>query len=98
MEGLIPFVYKAIVQYKNNKECPIGSWFSESPSYSYMKLPGDSGRCQTSASALFGSDYGFSASSPPPSSKPATSATTQITVSSGAQSPLRHMSIHRVST
>nr|XP_004506624.1 uncharacterized protein LOC101509861 [Cicer arietinum] len=48
MEGLIPFVYKAIIQYKNGKEGSIGSWLCDSPSYSYMKLPaGDSGRFQT---------------------------------------------------
>lgn len=83
MEGLIPFVYKAIMQYKNGKEGPnIGSWLcdSSSPSYSYMKLPGDSGRFQTSASSLFGS----SASSPPPSG--------------GVQSPRRRLNSHRVST
>lgn len=50
MEGLIPFVYKAIMQYKNGKEGSIGSWICESPSYSYMRLPGDSGRFQTPAS------------------------------------------------
>ncbi|CAK8574980.1 unnamed protein product [Lathyrus sativus] len=53
MEGLIPFVYKAIVQYKNGKErTNISSWFCDSPSYSYMKLPtGDSGRFQTVSSS-----------------------------------------------
>ncbi|TKY63328.1 hypothetical protein E2542_SST13199 [Spatholobus suberectus] len=95
MEGLIPFVYKAIMQYKNGKEGPIGSWLCESPSYSYMKLPGDSGRFQTSASSLFGSDCGFSTSSP--SSKPATSST-QIIVSSGVQSPHRRLNSPRVPT
>ncbi|KAJ1389998.1 hypothetical protein SESBI_37817 [Sesbania bispinosa] len=98
MEGLIPFVYKAIMQYKNGKEGPISSWLCESPSYSYMKLAGgDSGRFQTSASSLFGSDnnYGFSVSSSP-SSKPAN----QIIVSSsGVQSPRRRLNSHsRVST
>ncbi|KAI4354555.1 hypothetical protein L6164_003407 [Bauhinia variegata] len=86
MEGLIPFVYKAIMQYKNGKEGAIGSWLCESPSYSYTRLPGDSGRFQTSASSLFQSDCGFSASSP--SSKSAASAT-QIMVSSTVQSPIR---------
>ncbi|KAK7317292.1 hypothetical protein RJT34_01387 [Clitoria ternatea] len=95
MEGLIPFVYKAIVQYKNGKQGPIGSWLCESPSYSYIKLPGDSGRFQTSSSTLFGSDNGFCASSQ--SSKPATSAN-QIMVSSGVQSPHRRLKSHRVST
>ncbi|KAL5073054.1 hypothetical protein RYX36_012038 [Vicia faba] len=49
MEGLIPFVYKAVVQYKNGKErTNISSWFCDSPSYSYMKLPAsDSDQFQT---------------------------------------------------
>ncbi|KAF1883938.1 hypothetical protein Lal_00038293 [Lupinus albus] len=51
MEGFIPFVYKAIMQYKNRKEGPIGSWIFDTPSYSYMRLPGDSGRFQDSASS-----------------------------------------------
>lgn len=51
MEGLIPFVYKAIVEYKNGKQGSIGSWICDSPSYSYMRLPGDSGRLQFQSSA-----------------------------------------------
>ncbi|KAL2320052.1 hypothetical protein Fmac_029021 [Flemingia macrophylla] len=86
MEGLIPFVYKAIMQYKNGRQGPIGSWLCESPSYSYMKLPGDSGRFQTSASSLVGSDHRFSASSP---SFKDTTSSTKIVVSSGVQSPNR---------
>lgn len=96
MEGLIPFVYKAIMQYKNGREGPIVSWLCDSPSYSYMKLPGDSGRFQTSASSLFGSDYGLSSSSSS-SSKPASS-TTQIMVSSHVQSPSCHLNSPRVPT
>ncbi|WVZ17880.1 hypothetical protein V8G54_010862 [Vigna mungo] len=83
MEGLIPFVYKAIMQYKNGRQGPIVSWLCDSPSYSYMKLPGDSGRFQTPASSLFGSEYVLSSSSS--SSKPASS-TTQIMFSSSVQS------------
>lgn len=96
MEGLIPFVYKAIMQYRNGKEGAIGTWICESPSYSYVRLSSgnDSGRFQTSASsALLLSDYGFS-SAPPPvksSSSPSinnnsSSSLTQFLVqSSGAQ-------------
>ncbi|KAE9618095.1 hypothetical protein Lalb_Chr03g0042511 [Lupinus albus] len=76
MEGIIPFVYKAIMQYKNGKEGSIVSCICDSPSYSYMKLPGDSGRFQTPAS--------FSVSSP--SFSPASSAT-QVLVSSSVHSP-----------
>lgn len=84
MEGLIPFVYKAIVQYKNEKQVPaIRSWLSDSPSASYIRLPsGDSGRFQ------FQSDGSYSATSPP--------GATQILVSTGVQSPIRHLTSRRV--
>jgi len=95
MEGLIPFVYKAIMQYKNGRQGPIGSWLCDSPSYSYMKLPGDSGRFQTSASSLFGSEYVLSSSSS--SSKPGSSAT-QVMVSSSDQSPSCNLNLPRVPT
>lgn len=96
MEGLIPFVYRAIVQYRNGKEGALGAWLCESPSYSYVRLAGgDSGRFQTSASALF-SDYGFSSATAPPakssSASPSynnsssSSATQFIVQSSGVQS------------
>ncbi|CAL0304477.1 unnamed protein product [Lupinus luteus] len=79
MEGLIPFVYKAIMQYKNGKQGPITSWICDTPSYSYMRLPGDSGRLQDSASS--------------PSFNPASS-TNQVIVSSSVQSP-HHCLTHR---
>ncbi|KAI5561111.1 hypothetical protein POPTR_016G101900v4 [Populus trichocarpa] len=86
MEGLIPFVYRAIMQFNNGKEAgPLGSWFSESPSASYMRLPGDSGRFQKSDLRILGSDHGFSNSS---TSSNTHSSTTQIIVSTGAQAPL----------
>ncbi|XP_054785107.1 uncharacterized protein LOC129291651 [Prosopis cineraria] len=95
MEGLIPFVYRAFVQYKNEKEGPLGSLFSESPSYSYMRLPaGDSGRFQPSASAFL-SDYGFTSASSS-SSKSAASAA-QVLTSSGVQSPRRRLTPRRAS-
>ncbi|MCL7022467.1 hypothetical protein MKW94_002845 [Papaver nudicaule] len=61
MEGLIPFVYRAVVQYRNGggqaSNMGSSSWYSESPSASYMRLPtGDSGRFQnTSEVQLFSS-------------------------------------------
>ncbi|XP_031104292.1 uncharacterized protein LOC116007685 [Ipomoea triloba] len=66
MEGLIPFVYRAIMDYKNggrqggmmNYAC----MSNESPSASYMRLPGDSGRFEASDIQL-----GFSTSSASPS-------------------------------
>nr|AVX32585.1 legume-specific protein [Aeschynomene sp. (328)] len=85
MEGLIPFVYKAIMQYKNGNEGAIGTWICESPSYSYVRLPGDSGRFQTPASC--------SASTPPSSSS---SSSAQVIVSSGVQSPHQGLTHRRV--
>ncbi|KAL4312030.1 hypothetical protein GQ457_01G017400 [Hibiscus cannabinus] len=67
MEGIIPFVYKAIVQYKNGREGHVlATRFNNSPSPSYIRLPtGDSGRFQTSDQQIFQSDYAdFSTSSP----------------------------------
>lgn len=89
MEGLIPFVYRAIVEYKNGKHDLLGSWFNESPSASYMRLPGDSGRFQASdIQTLFRSDYGIASSAT--TSLPTSSTTTsQIRVSSGVHSPVR---------
>uniref|UniRef100_A0A6V7QT35 Uncharacterized protein n=1 Tax=Ananas comosus var. bracteatus TaxID=296719 RepID=A0A6V7QT35_ANACO len=50
MEGLIPFVYRTIIHYTNGEQTPIGGnpAFNESPSNSYMRLAGDSGRFQAS--------------------------------------------------
>ncbi|CAL9754328.1 unnamed protein product [Musa acuminata subsp. burmannicoides] len=67
MEGLIPFVYKAIVRYKNGGQVSnIGSLlFHDSPSASYVRLPaGDSGR-------FLSSDVRFFPSSPRPPTAPA---------------------------
>ncbi|XP_021911030.1 uncharacterized protein LOC110824826 [Carica papaya] len=81
MEGLIPLVYKAIVQYRNGSQ--------GSPSTSYMRLPGDSGRFQTSDFQLFPSN------NPPPSTTAAT-AGAQIMVSTGVQSPVYRFNTRRV--
>ncbi|KAL9247122.1 hypothetical protein vseg_020587 [Gypsophila vaccaria] len=54
MEGLIPYLYKTIVQHKDrNQGGTIELWLngSSSPSPSYVRLPsGDSGRFQPSSS------------------------------------------------
>ncbi|XP_022743291.1 uncharacterized protein LOC111294291 [Durio zibethinus] len=95
MEGLIPFVYRAIVQYKNGREGVLETWFNETASASYMRLPaGDSGRFQISDKQVFQSDYGNFSS---PSSM-ATSSTTQIILSTGVQSPVRRLTSRRVIT
>lgn len=41
MEGLIPYVYKAITQYRNAGGGTSTIWLNESPSASYTRLPGD---------------------------------------------------------
>ncbi|KAJ0984033.1 hypothetical protein J5N97_002389 [Dioscorea zingiberensis] len=69
MEGLIPYVYKVIVQYRNGGEGPLGGLrFSDSPtsspSMAYIRLPGDSGKYRATDIQLF------------PSSSLATSSTT----------------------
>lgn len=87
MEGLIPFVYRAIVQYKSGNQGPLTAWFPESPSASYMRLPGDSGRFQAS-------DLQFlTTSSSSPSRGHASNA--QVVVSSGLQTPLSRLTTTR---
>lgn len=46
MEGIIPFVYRIIIQHRSaaaGQSTMADSWFSESPTLPYMRLPGDSG-------------------------------------------------------
>ncbi|OAY43579.1 hypothetical protein MANES_08G080600v8 [Manihot esculenta] len=95
MEGLIPFVYRAITQYKNGKEGPLGSWLNDSPSASYMRLPGDSDRFQASEIRILGSDFGFSTTTST-SANMNNNSTAQILVSTGAQSPLCRLTPRRV--
>ncbi|OMO66415.1 hypothetical protein CCACVL1_21174 [Corchorus capsularis] len=91
MEGLIPFVYRAFVQYKNGREGVLATWFNESPSASYMRLPtGDSGRFQFSDH-----NGNFSASS---STSMAASSSSQIILSTGVQSPVCRLTSRRVVT
>ncbi|XAR50900.1 hypothetical protein NMG60_11005360 [Bertholletia excelsa] len=88
MEGLIPFVYRAIMQYKNGEQGSAESWLWESPSASYTRLPSDSDYIQTSEVQFFRSDCGFSAASPPTSKA-------QMGVSSAVQSPGRGLTSRR---
>ncbi|KAG8085790.1 hypothetical protein GUJ93_ZPchr0010g10865 [Zizania palustris] len=56
MEGFIPFIYRAIVQYRKEGQVSLGVLFFDEPSpssSSYFRLPGDSGRHQQTASGLF---------------------------------------------
>ncbi|KAE8692867.1 hypothetical protein F3Y22_tig00110828pilonHSYRG00141 [Hibiscus syriacus] len=87
MEGLIPFVYRAIVQYMNGNEehHVLASWFNDSPSASYTRLPtGDSGRFQMSDERVFESHNQGSSSSPMSSSS---STAAKIILSAGVQYP-----------
>ncbi|MQL95314.1 hypothetical protein Taro_027978 [Colocasia esculenta] len=81
MEGLIPFVYRAIVQYRNGGQPPVGSsWFEyESTSGVYMRLLGDSSRFQAQEIQLFNSSPSRGTYSAP----------------APAQSPLRRSSSRR---
>nr|GEX85497.1 hypothetical protein [Tanacetum cinerariifolium] len=68
MEGLIPLVYKAIMQRNVNAggQSLLRSVLNDSPSASYARLPtGDSGRFQASNFQFIRSDHGFSTSSSP---------------------------------
>ncbi|CAL4901100.1 unnamed protein product [Urochloa decumbens] len=55
MEGLIPFIYRAVVQFKKEGQVSFTDLLFDEPSSptSYFRLPGDSGRYQVSASDLF---------------------------------------------
>ncbi|KAK6943613.1 hypothetical protein RJ641_024715 [Dillenia turbinata] len=86
MEGLIPFVCRAIQRYKNGGQVSIMTILSDSPSASYIRLPGDSGRFQAPDFQFLRSDYGFST----PASASSTSATAQVLVSTGVNSPVAH--------
>ncbi|GMH23066.1 hypothetical protein Nepgr_024909 [Nepenthes gracilis] len=91
MEGLIPFMYRAIVQYKNGGHDSVGSWFDDSRSSSYVRLSGgDSGRFRPSDISLPGSDYSFSfTASPRASTTGSSSSTARLIVAAGVQSPAR---------
>ncbi|KAL5747934.1 hypothetical protein ACOSQ2_025231 [Xanthoceras sorbifolium] len=46
MEGLLPFIYRVIIQYRTaggQEPTMADSWFSESPPAPYARLPGDPG-------------------------------------------------------
>ncbi|KAK4796277.1 hypothetical protein SAY86_028603 [Trapa natans] len=98
MEGLIPLIYRAILQYKSGGSfrgfTGGGAWFSESPSLSYMRLPGDSGRFQLSASTDL--PFFHPTSSPSTSRGLTSSAAAQVIISSRVQSsPISRMTTSR---
>ncbi|KAK3037433.1 hypothetical protein RJ639_031927 [Escallonia herrerae] len=81
MEGLIPLVYRAIMQHKiGGQGAFLRSLLNESPSASYVRLPGDSGRFQASEIPMFRPDRGFSTCTSP-------SSCTKRVASGGVQSP-----------
>lgn len=75
MEGLIPLVYRVILQFRAARQPPMAeTWLNGSPPNPYVRLPGDSGRFQQPDIKPFRS-FG-------PSS------TSSLVVSTGIQSPL----------
>ncbi|KAK3406931.1 hypothetical protein EUGRSUZ_K03060 [Eucalyptus grandis] len=87
MEGLIPFVYRVVVEHKSGKQGPLRGLFNESPSASYTRLPHESGRFQIADLQKIQPDCdgNFSTVS---SSSNSTSNNAQIIVSSGVHSPV----------
>uniref|UniRef100_A0A0D9WH94 Uncharacterized protein n=1 Tax=Leersia perrieri TaxID=77586 RepID=A0A0D9WH94_9ORYZ len=69
MEGFIPFIYKAIVQYRKEGQVSLGDLFFDEPSpSSYFRLPGDSGRYQqqhAAMSSLFSQTMAADSDAPP---------------------------------
>ncbi|TVU19662.1 hypothetical protein EJB05_35825, partial [Eragrostis curvula] len=54
MEGIIPFIYRAVMQYKKEGQVSFADLFFDEPSpTSYFHLPGDSGRYQVTVGDLF---------------------------------------------
>jgi hypothetical protein len=72
MEGLIPFIYRAVAQYRKEGQVSFGDLFFDEPSPSsptscYFRLPGDSGRYQlfTQTSSADSGAAGAARRSPP---------------------------------
>ncbi|XP_019101266.1 PREDICTED: uncharacterized protein LOC109133066 [Camelina sativa] len=82
MEGLIPLVYKAVMQIRYGDE---SSSQQLSSSY-YVRLPGDSGRFGRSDFEVSG--RGSSSNTAPSSSSKTTTTTTTFAVYRGVQSPV----------
>ncbi|EOY33927.1 Uncharacterized protein TCM_041758 [Theobroma cacao] len=81
MEGLIPLIYRVIIQYRTGEQLTAeGSMFNEPLPAPYARLPGDSGRFKLPP------EYSsfFSMNSPSTSS--------DLIVSKGIKSPL-HLSV-----
>ncbi|KAG9453099.1 hypothetical protein H6P81_006003 [Aristolochia fimbriata] len=104
MEGLIPLVYRAIVQYRTGGQAAlVGSWINDSPSASYMRLPaGDSGRFHQPSEIQFfrPGDYHVYGSASSSSSSSSSSGTTMVINNVGTSStgsPLRRSTSRRLS-
>jgi len=72
MEGLIPFIYRAVAQYRKEGQVSFGDLFFDEPSSSssptsssaYFRLPGDSGRLFTQTSSADSGAVGSGRRSP----------------------------------
>ncbi|KAJ9146709.1 hypothetical protein P3X46_028941 [Hevea brasiliensis] len=92
MEGLIPYVYKVMVQYKAGGQSTMeDSSFGESTSAHYVRLPGDSGRFNPSSIQLFLPEYFRSSSA----SATHPTLTSQLLAITGSQSPAHLPASHR---
>ncbi|KAK9283486.1 hypothetical protein L1049_011732 [Liquidambar formosana] len=84
MEGLIPLIYNAIVQLRSSGQASMAApWFHESPTASYVQLPGDSGRFQSSEIQFLEADSVLC-----PSSYFPITAASQLIHTANTQSPL----------
>lgn len=91
MEGLIPFVYRAVVEHKDGRQWPLSSWLEDPPTASYTRLSRDSGRLQD-----LRSEYGVSMASPPLSREVTPPASSdRVVVSTGFESPVSRLTPRR---
>ncbi|CAB4282385.1 unnamed protein product [Prunus armeniaca] len=87
MEGLLPLLYRTILQYRAGEQpAPAESWYRELPAVPYIPLPADSTSSNRSGIKFLLSPA--SAMSPPPSSQLIASPGIQFTMSASTSSPL----------
>ncbi|TQE00849.1 hypothetical protein C1H46_013389 [Malus baccata] len=92
MEGLIPFVYRAILRYKAGGQLTMeGSWYSKLPVVPYITIPADSASSDRAEIQLRLSECllsSTSAMSPPPSFRPIASSGIQFPVCASSSSTI----------
>ncbi|OMO91134.1 hypothetical protein COLO4_18585 [Corchorus olitorius] len=84
MEGLIPFIYRVIIQHRTGEQLTVdGSLFNEPHPVPYIRLPGDSGRLERPPEH----ESSFSMNSP----------STSSSLIKGIKSPLHLSASHHIS-